>query len=117
LPPAETGGAFAEPILCRWREHPTQRGGAGLGPGIEQVREPEREHGGGFGLEREIGQDILHQGVLAESPPEGCAVARVCRACDTASRIIPVVPSEQSSRVRLTISRIVATPRPSSPIR
>ena len=54
-------------------------------------------------------------GWSTSSLPNAARCAQWCIAWATASRISPVDPSTQSSRVWLTISMIVGTPRPSSP--
>jgi hypothetical protein len=54
-------------------------------------------------------------GWSASAAPNACRWAAWCRAWTVACRMVAVAPSTQSSRVWVTMSMIVRTPRPSSP--
>jgi len=71
--------------------------------------------GGGFGLQGQVCEHAAHQRLIDQGGSENPSMMRMCRAWTTAWRIIPALPVQQSRRVKVPISRIVGTPRPSSP--
>ena len=51
----------------------------GVAGSVDGRREPQRERGGGLGLDREVGDDVLHERLVDEPPAEGRAVGDVPR--------------------------------------
>ena len=69
-----------------------------------------------FAFEGQVGQDVLHGGLVDEELSKARRWAAWWTACASGRRMRAAEPMTQSSRVWATISMIVGTPRPSSPM-
>ena len=104
--------ALADPVLRDRGREPAERAVAPRrrrAPAAARSRSPPRDS------RQRSASTFCISGCSTSSRPKAARCAAWCVASATARRISAVEPSTQSSRVWLTISRIVRTPRPSSP--
>ena len=108
-------GALADPVLADRRGEALERRPRRRSL-VVGAREPHRQRGRRLGLDRQVGEHVLHQRLVDQQLAERAAVRGVLgRPARPPTRIPAAEPITQSSRVWLTISMIVGTPRPGSP--
>jgi hypothetical protein len=74
----EVAAALADPELGDRRQHAPLRGRSASGPGaVEGARQAHGQRGGGFALQRQVGQHVAHQRLLDQRLAEGLALRRV----------------------------------------